>query len=102
MIQNFMFTSESVTEGHPDKLCDQISDAAIDHFLSQDPCSRARVECAVSGAIVFIAARFASTANIDFSRIARNVITEIGYDRQRLQRPHMQHLGLAPGPARHR
>mgnify|MGYP000308390205 CR=1 FL=1 len=81
MIQDFMFTSESVTEGHPDKLCDQISDAAIDHFLSQDPCSRARVECAVSGAIVFIAARFASTANVDFSRIARHVITEIGYDR---------------------
>jgi S-adenosylmethionine synthetase len=81
MIQDFMFTSESVTEGHPDKLCDQISDAVIDHFLSQDPCSRVRAECAVSGAIVFIAARFASTANIDFSRIARKVIMEIGYER---------------------
>ncbi|MFZ0131454.1 MAG: methionine adenosyltransferase [Desulfobacterales bacterium] len=80
-MQDFMFNSESVTEGHPDKLCDQISDAVIDHFLAQDPCARVRVECAVAGAIVFIAARFASIANIDFSRIARKVIMEIGYDR---------------------
>jgi S-adenosylmethionine synthetase len=80
MIQDFMFTSESVTEGHPDKLCDQISDAIVDHFLAQDPCSRVRAECAVSGAIVFIATRFASNVNADFTRIARHVITRIGYD----------------------
>ena len=80
MIRNFMFTSESVTEGHPDKLCDQISDAIVDHFLSQDPFARVRAECAVSRAIVFIAARFASTANIDFTRLARKVILRIGYD----------------------
>ena len=60
MKADFMFTSESVSEGHPDKLCDQISDAIVDHFLQQDPGSRAIVECAVSTAIVFIAARFAS------------------------------------------
>lgn len=75
-----MYTSESVTEGHPDKLCDQISDAIVDHFLSQDPYSRVRAECAVSRAIVFIAARFASKANIDFSRLARKMIQRIGYD----------------------
>jgi S-adenosylmethionine synthetase len=80
MIRNFMFTSESVTEGHPDKLCDQISDAVVDHFLSQDPFSRVRAECAVSRAIVFIAARFASRANIDFTRLARKVIARIGYN----------------------
>jgi S-adenosylmethionine synthetase len=80
MIRNYMHTSESVTEGHPDKLCDQISDAVIDHFLSQDPYSRVRVECAVSKAIVFIAARFASEANVDFTRIARKMIQRIGYD----------------------
>ena len=80
MLNSFMYTSESVTEGHPDKLCDQISDAIVDHFLSQDAVARVRAECAVSKAIVFIAARFASTANIDFARLARKVIQRIGYD----------------------
>ena len=80
MIRDFMFTSESVTEGHPDKLCDQISDAVVDHLLSQDPFARVRAECAVSRAIVFIAARFSAKANIDFTRLARKVIQRIGYD----------------------
>jgi S-adenosylmethionine synthetase len=75
-----MFTSESVTEGHPDKLCDQISDAIVDHFLKQDPYARVRAECAVSSAIIFIAARFASTAKVDFAYLARKVIRKIGYD----------------------
>jgi len=79
MIKHFMFTSESVTEGHPDKLCDQISDAVVDHFLIQDPFARVRAECAVSSAIMFIAARFSSTANVDFARLARKVIKRIGY-----------------------
>ncbi|MGD9247498.1 MAG: methionine adenosyltransferase [Desulfobacteraceae bacterium] len=80
MMQDVMYTSESVTEGHPDKLCDQISDAIVDHLLSRDPQARVRAECAVSRAIVFIAARFASEANIDFTRLARKVIGRIGYD----------------------
>lgn len=80
MIKNFMFTSESVTEGHPDKVCDQICDAVVDHFLMQDPHGRVRVECAVSSAVVFIDARFSSTETIDFSHIARKVIKRIGYD----------------------
>jgi S-adenosylmethionine synthetase len=80
MKKDFMFTSESVTEGHPDKLCDQISDAIVDHFLQQDPFSRVIAESAVSTSIVFIAARFASDASIDFPNIARQVINQIGYD----------------------
>ncbi|MCX8026358.1 MAG: methionine adenosyltransferase [Thermodesulfovibrionales bacterium] len=81
MKKDFMFSSESVTEGHPDKLCDQISDAIVDHFLQQDPFSSVIAECAVSTAIVFIAARFSSTAHIDFSSIARSVINQVGYDK---------------------
>lgn len=80
MKKDFMFTSESVTEGHPDKLCDQISDALVDHFLQQDPFSRVIAECAVATSIVFIAARFASNASVDFPNIARQVISRIGYD----------------------
>ncbi len=75
-----IFTSESVTEGHPDKLCDQISDTIVDHFLKQDPYARVRAECAVSSAIIFIAARYASDAKVDFSYLARKVIQRVGYD----------------------
>ena len=82
MNEDFMFTSESVTEGHPDKLCDQISDAIVDHFLQQDPYSRVIAECAVSTAIVFIAARFESSATVDFPSIARQVINQTGYEQQ--------------------
>jgi len=82
MKRDFIFTSESVTEGHPDKLCDQISDAILDRFLQQDPHSRVIAECAVSTAIVFIAARFDSEARLDFPNIARQVIQQVGYDQQ--------------------
>jgi len=80
MKKDFIFTSESVTEGHPDKLCDQISDAVVDHFLEQDPRSKVRVECAVATAILFIASRFASKAVVDFANVARKVIKNIGYE----------------------
>src|SRR5262245_9464871 len=80
MQKDFMFTSESVTEGHPDKLCDQISDAILDRFLQQDPYSGIITECAVSTAIVFIAARFASHASVDVPNVARQVINQVGYD----------------------
>ena len=79
MKADFMFTSESVTEGHPDKLCDQISDAVVDHILQREPSSRVIAECAVSTAIVFIAARFSTNASIDFANIARQVINQVGY-----------------------
>lgn len=80
MKKDFMFTSESVTAGHPDKLCDQISDAIVDRFLQQDPYARVITECAVSTAVVFIAARFEPNANVDFTNIARQVIEQVGYD----------------------
>jgi S-adenosylmethionine synthetase len=80
MKKDFMFTSESVTEGHPDKLCDQISDAIVDRFLQQDPYARVITECAVSTGIVFIAARFEPNANVDFTNIARQVIEQVGYE----------------------
>lgn len=80
MKNDFMFTSESVTEGHPDKLCDQISDAILDRFLQQDPYSGIITECAVSTSIVFIAARFASNASVDIPTVARQVISQVGYD----------------------
>jgi S-adenosylmethionine synthetase len=80
MRKDFLFSSESVTEGHPDKLCDQISDAIIDHFLEQDPYARVIAECAVAKGIVFIAARFAARANADLAQIARRVIQQVGYN----------------------
>jgi S-adenosylmethionine synthetase len=80
MKRDFVFFSESVTEGHPDKLCDQISDAIVDRFLPEDPASAVVAECAVSTGIVFIAARFASDAVVDVSQVARRVIGDVGYD----------------------
>ncbi len=79
MTRNVIFISESVTEGHPDKICDQISDEIVDYFLTQDPYAFVRAECAVASNILFIATRFAADANIDFSRLARKVIRQIGY-----------------------
>ncbi|WP_036261080.1 methionine adenosyltransferase [Methylocapsa aurea] len=79
MASSMIFTSESVTPGHPDKLCDQISDAAIDAFLREDAGARAVVECAVATGIVFLAARFAAEAVVDLPSIARKVIASAGY-----------------------
>lgn len=81
MKKDFIFISESVTAGHPDKLCDQISDAIVDHFLTVDPYSRVRAECAIASSILFIAARFASEAKVDIATIARRVISQAGYNR---------------------
>lgn len=79
MKKNYIHMSESVTEGHPDKLCDQISDAIVDRFLEHDSHARIIAECAVSSSIVFIAARFASGLKVDFPNVARKVIRRIGY-----------------------
>ena len=91
MRKDFVFISESVTAGHPDKLCDQISDAIIDHFLVQDPNARVRAECAVSKAIIFIAARFASGATVDCAQVARKVINEVGYNLAGFQCQNLQY-----------
>lgn len=77
-----MLCSESVTAAHPDKLCDQISDAIVDRFLRQDPQAGLVVECALSTGIVFLSAKYQSTARVDLTRAARNVIEEVGYDRE--------------------
>jgi len=79
MPRDMIFTSESVTPGHPDKLCDQISDAAIDAFLRHDAAAHAVVECAVATGVVFLAARFAAEAVIDLPSLARKVIADVGY-----------------------
>ncbi|OAG26810.1 methionine adenosyltransferase [Thermodesulfatator autotrophicus] len=79
MRKNFIFTSASVTDGHPDKLCDQISDAIVDRFLQQDPLASVIAECAVSQGLLFLAVRFSSIALIDVPYVARWVINEIGY-----------------------
>ncbi len=79
MITDFVFTSQSVTEGHPDRLCDTISDAIVDAFLRQDPTSRITAECALSKNVIFLATRFASEAIVDIPEIARSVIKGVGY-----------------------
>ena len=73
------FTSESVTEGHPDKICDAISDAVLDACLAQDPMSRVACETAVTTGLVLIMGEITTNANIDFQTIARDTIREIGY-----------------------
>jgi S-adenosylmethionine synthetase len=75
-----MFTSESVTEGHPDKLCDQISDAVLDACLEQDPRSRVACETATKTGFVVLLGEITTKAVINFDELARKVITEIGYD----------------------
>lgn len=75
----YLFTSESVTAGHPDKLCDQISDAVVDAYLAEDPAARAITEAAVSGGVLFLAARTRSEAALDLAEIARAVIADAGY-----------------------
>lgn len=77
--EKHLFTSESVTEGHPDKLCDQISDAILDAHLAQDPTSRVACECLVTTGTLIIAGEITSRARVDLTEIARGVIRDIGY-----------------------
>jgi S-adenosylmethionine synthetase len=79
---DFIFTSESVTTGHPDKLCDQVSDAIVDHFLKQDSHASIAAECAVSSGILFISAHYASQARVDIPGVARQVIRDVGYSKE--------------------
>lgn len=87
MTNNFLFTSESVTEGHPDKVCDNISDAFLDEFLRQDPDSRVAVETMVTTDFVAVSGEVTSKANLDQKaqeELVRNTIREIGYDNKEL------------------
>lgn len=80
MERKYLFTSESVTEGHPDKICDQISDAILDEFLKQDPDSRVAVETVTTTGIVVVAGEVTSKAKFDIQDVVRKTIREIGYD----------------------
>ena len=77
---DFIFTSESVSEGHPDKIADQISDAVLDGILAQDPRSRVACETLVTTGMVFIAGEITTSAVVDYPKIARETIREIGYN----------------------
>lgn len=76
---DYLVTSESVTEGHPDKVCDQISDAILDAYLAQDPKSRVAVETMVSTDMVVLAGEVTSRGTVDVVKTAREVIRDIGY-----------------------
>src|SRR5215470_3205847 len=80
MSKNFIFSSESVSEGHPDKMCDQISDAVLDACLEQDPRSRVACETATKTGFVALLGEITTKAMINYDELARKVITEIGYD----------------------
>ena len=81
MVRRYIFTSESVTEGHPDKICDQVSDSILDEFLASDSESRVAVESLTSTGIVFVAGEVTSRRRVDIQKVVRAVIREIGYDR---------------------
>lgn len=80
-MQKRLFTSESVTEGHPDKICDQISDAILDELLKQDPMSRVACETAITTGLVLVMGEITTEAYVDIQKIVRDTICEIGYDR---------------------
>ena len=80
-MRHFLFTSESVTEGHPDKICDQISDAVLDAILAEDPDGRVACETTVSTGLVHIMGEISTKCYVDIPRITREVIRGIGYDR---------------------
>ena len=76
-----LFTSESVTEGHPDKICDQISDAILDELLSKDPMSRVACETVTTTGVVFVMGEITTNAYVDIEKVVRDTVREIGYDR---------------------
>ena len=80
-MSHYLFTSESVTEGHPDKICDQISDAVLDAILEQDPMGRVACETCVSTGLVHIMGEISTSCYVDIPKITREVVREIGYDR---------------------
>ena len=79
-MKKYYFTSESVTEGHPDKLCDSISDAVLDECLKQDPNSRVAIETFATNDTITIAGQLTTTAQVNIEELARNKIKEIGFD----------------------
>ena len=82
-MEKLLFTSESVTEGHPDKICDQISDAVLDALLEQDPMSRVACETAITTGLVLVMGEVTTTGYVDIQKIVRETVREIGYDRSK-------------------
>ena len=80
MNEKILFTSESVSEGHPDKICDQVSDAILDAVLAQDPNSFVACECYATTNLLIIGGEITTTAKVDYEEVARSVIRDIGYD----------------------
>ena len=78
MKRSFLFTSESVSEGHPDKVCDRISDMVVDTYLSKDPLSRVACETMITTGWVIVSAEITTKAKVDYDKIIRNTIDEIG------------------------
>ena len=79
-MSKYVFSSESVTEGHPDKICDQVSDAVLDALLTEDPSSRVACETVVNTGLCLITGEISSKAKVDFNKLVRQVINEIGYE----------------------
>src|ERR1700682_6040042 len=82
MTARFTFTSESVTEGHPDKMCDQISDSVLDAIFEEDPTSRVACESMATTGLVVVAGKISTNAYIDIPRVVRDTVRSIGYDRE--------------------
>lgn len=80
-MERHLFTSESVTEGHPDKMCDQISDAILDALMERDPMSRVACETSTTTGLVLVMGEITTKAYVDIQKIVRDTILEIGYDR---------------------
>ena len=80
-MEKILFTSESVTEGHPDKLCDQISDAILDALMEQDPMSRVACETCCTTGMVMVMGEITTKAYVDIPKIVRDTVREIGYTR---------------------
>jgi S-adenosylmethionine synthetase len=79
-VNDFTFTSESVTEGHPDKMCDQISDAVLDAIFEQDPDSRVACESMATTGVVIVAGEISTQAHVDYQRVVRDTVNGIGYN----------------------
>ena len=80
-MEKFLFTSESVTEGHPDKMCDQISDAILDALMEKDPMSRVACETCTTTGLVMVMGEITTNAYVDIQKIVRDTVAEIGYTR---------------------